>query len=336
MVGKVLNLFADGGIQQIAVGVGHAAKLPAAALLQLAHIGKNHPPVCRFAPGDLGVHPATAGAPQQTGQQRLVTAGCVVGLGFVPLQGFLHPDPPVGGNDAGVFAHRNDPLADGIVDGGTALFLIAAVVGKHTSHTVKIGLRGEQLCLVVHKILIGVLVCNKVDRILQNRLDGEPGERTPGFCFDALPQQLGLGHGQGIVLLIEVENFVDDLCLIRQQLQLASFFCLAVHRDALDALGGVAGRGGAAQPAPGLCQFVHIIPDALCNGLPLQLTEHRCDVHHGTPHGAGGIKTFPDGHKVDAKPSKLFNQAGKIADVAADAVQTRDRSSALWRRSSSF
>ena len=42
---------------------------------------------------------------------------------------------------------------------------------------------------------------------------------------------------------------------------------------------------------PGLCQFVHIIPDALCNGFPLQLTEHRCDVHHGAFHGAGGIPT---------------------------------------------
>ena len=69
-------------------------------------------------------------------------------------------------------------------------------------HAVKIGLRGEQFCLIVHKILIGVLVCNQVDRILQNRLDGKPGERTPGFCFDALPQQFGLGHGQGIVLLV--------------------------------------------------------------------------------------------------------------------------------------
>ena len=115
-----------------------------------------------------------------------------------------------------MFAHRNNPLADGIVHSRTPLFLIAAVVSKHAPHAVKIGLRGEQLCLVVHKILIGVRVCNQVDRILQNRLDGEPGERTPGFCFDALPQQLGLGHGQGIVLLIEVENFVDDLCLIRQ------------------------------------------------------------------------------------------------------------------------
>ena len=33
------------------------------------------------------------------------------------------------------------------------------------------------------QILIGVLVCNQVDRILQNRPDGKPGERTPGFVL---------------------------------------------------------------------------------------------------------------------------------------------------------
>ena len=71
-------------------------------------------------------------------------------------------------------------------------------------NAVKIGPRSEQLCLIVHKVRIGIRVCNQVDRILQNRLDGKPGERTPGFCFDALPQQLSLGHGQGIVLLVEV------------------------------------------------------------------------------------------------------------------------------------
>ena len=49
-------------------------------------------------------------------------------------------------------------------------------------HAVKIGLWGEQFRFVVHKIRIGILVCNEVDRILQNRLDGKPGERTPGFC----------------------------------------------------------------------------------------------------------------------------------------------------------
>ena len=108
------------------------------------------------------------------------------------------------------------------------------------------------------------------------------------------------------------------------QLELASLFGLAVHRDALDALGSVACGGGAAQPAPGLCQLVHIVPDALRNGLTFQLTEHRCDVHHRAAHGAGRVKTFPDGHKVDAQPSQFFNQAGKVADVAADAVQTVD------------
>ena len=71
--------------------------------------------------------------------------------------------------------------------------------------------------------------------------------------------------------------------------------------DAFDALGGVAGGGRAAQPAPGLCQFVHIISDALRNGLTFQLTEYRCDVHHRAAHGAGRVKTFPDGHKVDAQ-----------------------------------
>ena len=56
-------------------------------------------------------------------------------------------------------------------------------------NAVKIGLRSEQFRIVIHKILIGILVCNQVDGILQNRLDGKPGERTPGFCFDAQPSQ---------------------------------------------------------------------------------------------------------------------------------------------------
>ena len=71
--------------------------------------------------------------------------------------------------------------------------------------------------------------------------------------------------------------------------------------DAFDALGGVAGGGCAAQPAPGLCQFVHVVPDALRDGLTFQLTEHRCDVHHRAAHGTGRVKTFTDGHKVDVK-----------------------------------
>ena len=83
-------------------------------------------------------------------------------------------------------------------------------------------------------------------------------------------------------------------------------------------------HSGAAQPAPGLCQLVHVVPDTLCDGLTFQLTEHRCDVHHRAAHGAGRVKTFTDGHKVDAQPSQFFNQAGKVADVAADAVQTVD------------
>ena len=82
-------------------------------------------------------------------------------------------------------------------------------------------------------------------------------KERPVFVFT--PCRSSSVHGQGIVLLVEVENFVDDLCLIRQQLELAGLFGLAVHRNALDALGGVSRGGGAAQPAPGLCQLVHIM-----------------------------------------------------------------------------
>ena len=160
--------------------------------------------------------------------------------------------------------------------------------------------------------------------ILQNGLDGKPGERTPGFCFNALPQQLGLGHGQGIVLLVEVENFVDDLCFVRQQLELAGLFGLAVHRDALDALGSVARGGRAAQPAPGLGQFVHVVPDALGNGLPFQLGEHRRDIHHGAAHGGGRVELLADGDEVNVPVAQILDELGKVADVAADAVEAVD------------
>ena len=67
---------------------------------------------------------------------------------------------------------------------------------------------------------------------------------------------------------------------------------------------------------------MHIVPDALGDGFPLQLAEHRSDVHHGPAHGAGGVEAFPDGDKVDAQTPQFLNQGGKITDVAADPVQT--------------
>lgn len=42
-------------------------------------------------------------------------------------------------------------------------------------------------------MLISVLVCNQVDRILQNKLDGKPGERMLGGRKTVIFEFLGTG-----------------------------------------------------------------------------------------------------------------------------------------------
>ena len=66
---------------------------------------------------------------------------------------------------------------------------------------------------------------------------------------------------------------------------------------------------------------MHVVADTLGDGLPLQLREHRGDVHHRAAHGRAGVELLLDGHKGDVQPGQFFNQPGEIADIAADAVQ---------------
>ena len=82
--------------------------------------------------------------------------------------------------------------------------------------------------------------------------------------------------------------------------------------------------GIAAQPAPGLGQFYHIIPDSFGNGLPFQLREHGDNKHHRPPHGGTGVKLLSDGDERDAQLCELVNKAGKVADIAADSIQAID------------
>src|SRR5699024_2809050 len=70
--------------------------------------------------------------------------------------------------------------------------------------------------------------------------------------------------------------------------------------------------------------LVHIVPDTLGDGLPFQLAEHRGNVHHGPTHGAGGVEALPDRNKVDAEAVELLDQPRKVADIAADPVQSID------------
>ena len=142
-----------------------------------------------------------------------------------------------------------------------------------------------------------------------------------------LAQQLRLGHGEGVGLNVEVVDLADDVGLLGDDLQLAGPLALAVHRDSLDGLRGVAGGGGTAQPAASLGQLVHVVPDSLGDSFPLQLAEHRGNVHHRPAHGVGGVEALPDGDEVDLQPPQFLNEGGEVADVAADPVQTVDHHS---------
>src|SRR5699024_7442510 len=153
---------------------------------------------------------------------------------------------------------------------------------------------------------------------------GKSGEVAPGFGQDAAAQQFRLGVGEGIGLKVEVIDGADDVGFFGDQFELTGPFAFAVHRYRLDRFGGVAGGGSASQPAAGLGQFVHIVPDTLGDGLPFQLAEHRGNVHHGPAHGAGGVEALPDRDKVDAEAVELLDQSREVADVAADRVQPID------------
>ena len=88
------------------------------------------------------------------------------------------------------------------------------------------------------------------------------------------------------IVAVQPVNGADDVRFSGNQLQPAGASAFSVHRNGLYRFRCVAGGRGTAQPAAGFGQLVHIVPDALGNGLPLQLAEYRCNVHHGPAHGA--------------------------------------------------
>lgn len=66
---------------------------------------------------------------------------------------------------------------------------------------------------------------------------------------------------------------------------------------------------------------MHVVPDALGDGLPLQLGEHGRNVHHGAAHGRGRVELLTDGDEVNVPVAQVLNELGKVADVAADTVE---------------
>ena len=86
--------------------------------------------------------------------------------------------------------------------------------------------------------------------------------------------------------------------------------------------GHKAQRSDPSQPAAGTGHFVQVILDTLGQRLSLHLCQGGGDIHHGPAKGSGGVEVVADGDKGDVMALKIVQQLGKIAHIAADAVQT--------------
>ena len=296
-----------------------------AALLGGAHVGVDQLALRILAVGQLRAHIVAAfAAAQQPGQQRHVAAGSAVALGFVDIQHSLHPHPIAARDDARMLAHRHDPFLHGTDLVRLAGALERAVVRHDAVLAVELRAFGKQVNIVLFQILIRRLVGDHVNRVRENAADGKAGELLAALRDTAVLQQVLVGLAERAGFHEHLEDRLDQLNFLRDGFELAGFFHLAVHCHAGQAFRGVARGRCAAQPAPGLGQLVHVVPDTLGNGLPLQLGEHRRDIHHGAAHGRGRVELLPDGDEVDVPVAQILDELGKVADVAADAVEAID------------
>lgn len=323
--GKLADLIDDLGIQRVAVAVFHRADRAVTALLGGAHVGVDQLAVRILAVGQLRAHIVAAfAAAQKPGQQRHVAARPAVALGFVDIQHGLHPHPIAARDDARMLPHRHDPLLHGADLIRLAGALDGAVVRHDTVLAVELRALGKQVDIVFFQILIRRLVGDHVDRVRENAPDGKAGELLAALRDAAVLQKILVGLAERAGLHEHLEDRLDQLDFLRNGFELAGFFHLAVHRHAGQAFRGVARGRCAAQPAPSFGQLMHIVPDALGDGLPLQLGEHRRNVHHGAAHGRGRVELLSDGDEVNVPVAQVLNELGKVADVAADAVEAVD------------
>ena len=223
-----------------------------------------------------------------------------------------------------MLTNSNNPLADRKKLCSSSLFLVRAVVGHDTAASVKCFLGEENLRFLFHEVVVGIFVCNHVDRVLQDGLNRKAGEVLSLLGFDSLPQQLCFHSGQRIRFYIEVKNHFRNLDFLGNRDQLVGFSFFAVNGDLTDGTGLEAGRRIAAQPAASLCQFVHIIPDTLSNGFTLQLGEHGDNKHHGSAHRGAGVELLLNGYEGYIQLGQFIDQPRKIADITADSVQAID------------
>ena len=326
--GQLADLLDDLGVQHVTVAVFHRADRAVAALLGGTHIGVDQLALRILAVGQLRAHIVAAfAAAQQSGQQRHVAAGSAIALGFVDIQHGLHPHPIAARDDARMLSHRHDPLLYGADLVCLARALERAVVRHDAVLAVEFRAFGKQVNIVFFQILIRRLVGDHVDRVCENAPDGKAGELLAALRDAAMLQKILVGLAERAGLHEHLEDRLDQLDFLRDGFELAGLLHLAVHRHAGQAFRGVARGRCAAQPAPGLGQLVHIVPDALGDGLPLQLGKYRRNVHHGAAHRRGRVELLADGDEVDVPVAQILDELGKVSDVAADAVEAVDHDS---------
>ena len=201
------------------------------ALLGGAHVGVDQLTVRRAAVGQLRAHIVAAFATaQQPGQQRHVAAGSAVALGFVDIQHGLHPHPVAARDDAGVLAHRHDPLlhgADLVCLAGT---LEGAVICHDAVLAVEFRALGKQVNIVFFQILIRRVIGDHVDRVRENTTDGKAGELLATLRDAAVLQKVLVSLAERTGFHEYGENCFDQLDFLRNGLQLVGLALLAVHR----------------------------------------------------------------------------------------------------------
>ena len=231
--GQLADLLDDLGVQRVAVAVFHRADRAVAALLGGAHVGVDQLALRILAVGQLRAHIVAAfAAAQQPGQQRHVAAGSAVALRFVHVQHGLHPHPIASCDDAGMLAHRHDPLLHGADLICLAGALERAIVRHDTVLAVELRAFGKQVNIVFFQILIRRLVGDHVDRVRENAPDGKAGELLSALRDAAVLQKVLVGFAEGTCLHKHGEDRLDQLDFLRNGLQLAGFLHLAVHRHA--------------------------------------------------------------------------------------------------------
>ena len=318
-------------VQRIAVCIFQMAHMAIAALFRSTHIGVNRFPGCIRAAGQFRPHIiAAAAADQQPGEQGHITPGLAIALGFIEFQQLLNADPHSAGDYALMFAHRHDPFLHRLFLVGLSRLLQSTVIGHDTMPAVKIGAVRKQFHALFRQVFISSFIRNHIDGVGQNTPDGKAGKCFASFCPVFALQQKGICLGQGLCFQKLVKNPLDQIDLVRNDFQLARLPCLSIHRHTGDALGFIPGGSSPSQPAPGFSQLVHIVPDALCNGFPLQLGKDRGNVHHGPSHWGRCVKLFPDGDKIDLTFTQVLDQLGKVPNVTTDAVKTVDHDGRKW------